>query len=110
VEAMFSELGGTLVVMPRGYLDTSNAPEIEKAVLERIEAGSSRIVFDFQRTEYVSSAGLRAVLKAAKLAKKSGGNLCICQANDQILEVLEVSGFLRIISHSATLDDAIQKV
>ena len=110
MEAMFSEMGGALVVVTRGHLDTSNAPGVEKEVMARIDDGANRIVFDFQRTEYVSSAGLRVILKAAKAAKKGGGSLAICQANDHILEVLELSGFLSAINHTATLDDALKAV
>lgn len=110
MEAMFSEMGGAVVVVTRGHLDTSNAADVENGVMERIDGGANRIVFDFQRTDYVSSAGLRVILKAAKAAKKGGGNLVICQANDHILEVLEVSGFLSVITHSATLDDALSAV
>lgn len=110
MEAMFSDMGGALVVVPRGHLDTSNASEVEREVMARIEGGVSRVVFDFHRTEYVSSAGLRVILKAAKSAKKSGGNLAICQANDHILEVLEMSGFLSAINHTSTLDEALKSV
>lgn len=110
MQAMFSEMGGALVVVPRGHLDTSTAPEVENEVTARIEAGTSRIVFDLQRTEYVSSAGLRVILKAAKQAKNGGGALAICQANEHILEVLELSGFLSAINHLTTLEEALEAV
>ena len=61
-------------------------------------------------TWYVSSAGLRVILKAAKQAKNGGGALAICQANEHILEVLDLSGFLSVINHLDNLDEALKAV
>jgi len=108
VNTLYSEVNGILVVMPGGRLDGSNGPEIEEVVLGKIDQGSTRIVYDLNKTDYVSSGGLRVILRTAKVLKKDGGEIALCQANEQVLEVLEISGFLGLIKHAGTLEDALE--
>lgn len=105
--AEYTEKDGVLIVMPGSRLDTASAPSVEQQIMARIEAGASKIVFDFERTDYVSSAGLRVLLKAAKTLTKSGGGLVICRTNTHLKEVLELSGFHMVIKVAKTLDKAI---
>ncbi|EXJ16013.1 STAS domain-containing protein [Imhoffiella purpurea] len=96
-----------LVVMPFERLDTISAPGVEKDVMAHIDTGTTKIVFDFQRTNYVSSAGLRVLLKAAKSVDKRGGGVGVCNANSHILEVLDISGFKMVVKIGKTLDKAV---
>jgi anti-anti-sigma factor len=109
-ELTISDRDGAIVVMPGKRLDTNTAPEAEKVITARLETGASRIVFDFSGTDYISSAGLRILLKTSKLAGKSGGRVGLCNANDQIREVLEISGFLTMLRHFDNLDEALKNV
>jgi anti-sigma B factor antagonist len=106
METLFSEMQGALVVMPSGRLDTNTAPEAEKMLVDRIKGGMNCVVIDFTKTDYISSAGLRVILKAAKLLKNSG-KIALCNANAQIFEVLELSGFLTLLTHSDNLEAAL---
>lgn len=107
METLFSEMQGALVVMPSGRLDTNTAPEAEKMLVDRIKGGMNCVVIDFTKTDYISSAGLRVILKAAKLLKNSSGKIALCNANAQIFEVLELSGFLTLLTHSDNLEAAL---
>ena len=106
MDTMFSEIKDCFVVIPRKRLDTNNSPDVEKVITEKIQKGEQKIIFDFGQTDYVSSAGLRVILVTAKLLKQKSGKMALCNANDQILEVLEISGFNAIVKHFATLDEA----
>ncbi len=103
----YKDKDGVLVVMPVERLDTSSAPAVEQEVMARIDAGTTKVVFDFERTSYVSSAGLRVLLKAAKTVVKHGGGVAVCRANSHIMEVLELSGFHVVIKVAKTVDKAI---
>ena len=103
----FSEKDGVLIVEPLKRLDTGTSPEVEQAVFARIEAGASKIVFDFGNTDYISSAGLRVILKAAKSVDKSGGGVAVCRANSHVKEVLDLSGFQMLLKVAKTVDKAI---
>ncbi len=110
MEAVFTKKNDCLVVIPEERLDTNNAPAVEKKLTEKIQAGELRIIFDFCRTEYVSSAGLRVILVALKLLKPQQGTMVLCNANEQILEVLEMSGFHNFVQHLNSFDEAVQSL
>lgn len=79
----------TLVLI--GRLDTITAPELESevmAILPNVES----LVLDMEKLEYISSAGLRIILKTHKaLAQKSG--LKLINVSDEVREVFEITGF-----------------
>ncbi|NOQ46828.1 MAG: anti-sigma factor antagonist [Desulfobulbaceae bacterium] len=107
METLFTERKNCLVVVPPERLDTITSPEAAETITEKIQSGEHKIIFDFSRTDYVSSAGLRVILVALKLLKKTNGKMALCNANDQILEVLEISGFHSLVKYLGSLDEAV---
>jgi anti-sigma B factor antagonist len=99
--------GEVTILAPRHRVDTNNAPEVEKIIWENIGDGDGKMVIDFPHVNYISSAGLRVLLKTAKQMKKGGGKLGLCNLNDQIKEVLELSGFMGIIDCHDSVDSCI---
>ena len=87
-------------VTPEGRLDFDAAPGFQEAV-ERVlsSAGksSTAVIIDGTGLEYVSSAGLRAFLLAARSAQRSGIAFALCALQPAVREVFELSGFNRII-------------
>lgn len=81
------------IFAPSNRLDSGNAAGFEQEVVAAITAGSSHLLIDFSDLSYISSAGLRVVLLAAKKTKAVGGKLALCGLNDSIREVFVVSGF-----------------
>ena len=84
----------TLVVS--GRLDTQTAPELEN-VLDSTLTGVKELTFDMTNLEYVSSAGLRVILKAQK-AMNAQGSMKLTGVNDSIMEVFDITGFLDILT------------
>lgn len=107
---MISKNGEVTVASPVGRLDTTTSADAETSIQEAIEDGGVKVVIDFTQTSYISSAGLRVILKTAKTLHRKTGKLALCGANEQILEVLEMSGFLTMMPHHASLDEAVQSV
>lgn len=101
---------GVVIAMPGEQLDTNTSPEAEELLVEQVEAGETRIVMDFSKTEYITSAGLRVIMKIAILLKDKDGKIVLCNGNDQIVEVLEISGFLDIVKYYSSLEDAVDVV
>ena len=87
---------GKVVLAIGGRLDTTTAPELEKE-LENILSEVKELVFDMSELEYISSAGLRVLLKAQKTMNVQG-NMKVVHANDSIMEVFEITGFLDILT------------
>lgn len=79
-----------------GRLDTTTAPELEKE-LENSLNGVEELELDFEGLEYISSAGLRVVLKAQKIMNRNG-SMKVTGANEVIMEVFEITGFSDIIT------------
>ena len=86
----------TLNIAPEGRLDTTTAPQLE-AELKQSISDNERLIFDFTKLEYLSSAGLRVLLAAQKMMDKQG-EMVICNVNDVIAEVFEVTGFSDILT------------
>lgn len=74
------------------------------------DSGETRVVVGFSNTDYISSAGLRVILKTAKLLRPRNGSVALCNANEQIQEVLEISGFLGMIKVLDAPDSAVAAV
>ena len=87
---------GKARVMPEGRLDTVTAPEMEKALKELIP-GITELTLDFEKLEYISSAGLRVLLSAQKTMNQQG-KMKLCNVNETIMEIFEVTGFSDILS------------
>ncbi len=88
-----------------GRLDNGSAAAVEEGLLPLL--GQSRVALDLAAVGFVSSAGLRVLLKAAKLAKASGTAFVICGLQPTVREVYEISGFDRIIQAHPNRDEAL---
>jgi serine/threonine-protein kinase RsbW len=93
-----SEATGPAVLAPSGRLDANTAPAFEKEMLAGLDRAPRGMVMDFSGLGYVSSAGLRVVLLAAKKVKAAGGAFVLCGLAPPIAEVFRVSGFLSILT------------
>lgn len=88
--------GATLQIALEGRLDTTTAPQME-AELKQSMDGITLLELDFDKLEYLSSAGLRVILAAQKTMNKQG-KLVIRHVNETIMEVFEVTGFIDILT------------
>ena len=88
--------GDTLTVSLDGRLDTATSPDFEAELKSNLD-GVKNLVFDFEKLEYISSAGLRVMLSAQKIMNKQG-EMSIKNASDDVLEVFEITGFIDIIN------------
>jgi anti-anti-sigma factor len=98
--------GSVKVAALKGRLDTATAPAAEGRLLALLEGGG-RLVADMAEVHYVSSAGLRVLLKAAKQAKANGGAFAVASPQAPVREVLEISGFDKILAIHPTRDAAV---
>jgi anti-anti-sigma factor len=98
------------VVSPQGRLDSVTSASFERDLLEYIESGATRLLIDFSKLDYISSAGLRSVLLAAKRIRASGGRMSLCSLNQQIAEVFDISGFSSILDIQPSYDAAVTRL
>jgi anti-anti-sigma factor len=97
----------TSIFAPVGRIDSSNAAVAEAEVLSTIREGSPHLIIDLQMLDYLSSAGLRVLLLAAKTCRAGGGKAVIQQASPAVSDVLKISGFDKIIPMFDKREDAL---
>ena len=88
--------GNALTIALEGRLDTMTAPELEAALKTALE-GVEELTFDFEKLDYISSAGLRVLLAAQKTMKHQG-SMKVVHVNEIIMEIFEVTGFSDILT------------
>lgn len=88
--------GQTLTIELEGRLDTTTAPQLETELKSGID-GITELNFDFEKLEYISSAGLRVLLSAQKIMNKQG-SMVIHNANENVMDVFDVTGFIDILT------------
>ncbi len=88
--------GNAVTISLSGRLDTTTAPELESE-LKNVIDGCTELCFDFEKLEYVSSAGLRVLLATQKVMNKQG-SMVIKKVAPSIMEVFEITGFVDILT------------
>jgi anti-sigma B factor antagonist len=78
--------------------------------MEAMEGGARSVVIDFENLDYISSAGLRIILKTTKDLKRTEGNIVLCAMQDYVKEVFEIAGFDSFLPIVPTVEDALAKV
>ncbi len=87
---------GTLVISVEGSIDTLTAPNFEAQVLKALE-GVKKLILDFEKVAYVSSAGLRTILLLnEKMEEKEG--MTIKNINEEVKDVFEMTGFDELLT------------
>ncbi len=88
--------GSKLTIGLEGRLDTTTAPQLENELKTAVD-GVEELVFDMKDLAYISSAGLRVLLSAQKVMNKQG-TMVIRNANEEIMEIFDVTGFVDILT------------
>ena len=87
----FVKENGKLTVSVVGKVDTSTAPDLEKAVFDHLD-GVTELVLDLNEMPYTSSAGLRTILKLQK-AMNQKGKMKVIHVCDEVMDIFELTGF-----------------
>lgn len=88
-----------------GRVDTTTAPEFQKIITDVMLEKPQRLILDCAQLEYISSAGLRALLIIAKTAKSAGISVNLCALTDFVVDVLATSGFDSFFEIKANRDE-----
>ena len=86
-----------LTIALEGRLDTTTAPQLESELKASLD-GVEKLVLDFDGLDYLSSAGLRVLLATQKNMTKQGGSMMVCNVNEAINEIFEVTGFSDVLT------------
>jgi anti-anti-sigma factor len=102
---------GVTLVQLSGRLDSSVAGDVMDQLNGLVSAGTTKLVVNLKELSYISSAGLRSILVAAKLIKSVNGEMRLCEPNGRVSKVLDESGFsylIKIDSHEGQSLEALR--
>ena len=98
--------GDILVLSPAGRIDNDTSADFQARLLAALTPGVAVLV-DFSRVEYVSSAGLRALMMGSKQAKATKGRLAVAALGPVVKEIFEISRFSLVVQVFDTAEDAL---
>ena len=95
------------IVQFKGKLDTNTTPDAETKLMAIVNDGCGKILVDFQKLDFVSSAGLRILLVTAKKLGTTGGSLRVCGLNETVRDIFDISGFSTLLKVFDNEQDAL---
>ena len=101
------QVGGVTVVQLKGRLDSTSSPMLGERLTQMLGSATARIVVDFSQLDYISSAGFRVLLQAAKRADENAARLVLCGVSGKVRQLFDLGGFLDFFSITATRDEGI---
>jgi anti-anti-sigma factor len=107
MEIVEHQAGSILVLELVGSLDGKSSPELQLKVGELIDQGNRNIVLDLVRADRLAGAGLRVLLMLTKKLESMNGHLILCSVSDEAKNAFEVAGFGRMLTMTATRDEAL---
>lgn len=94
------------VMKVKGRVDSDSAPELDTALTNLLIDNRTKIILNLQGVDYVSSAGLRAMVKAYQAAKKAGGDVRLASVSEPIEIILRTVGMMQMFKMYATSEEA----
>jgi len=98
-----------VVLFPLRF-DAQNAPEVEADLKRLLATAPRKMIFDFSKTDYVASAGLRVLLVVTRDQMKAGRKVALVEIRPQVLKIFEMAGFTSIFPISQTRAAALEKM
>lgn len=105
-------LADVVIAAPAGRIDHQSAARLEAALAPLVAETAERhgaLVLDFSAVEYISSVGLRVLMVAAKQMREHQSALVVAALQDVVKEIFAISRFDRVLTVTATLDDALAR-
>jgi anti-sigma B factor antagonist len=108
MEIIEDKENGISIFKLNGRLDSNTSQGFEKKIFQAITDGSKHMVIDFKDLDYISSAGLRVILKATKALKREDGRIMLCSMQDYVKEVFEIAGFDSFLPIVPNIEDVLK--
>ena len=104
-----TESNGIVEINISGRLDAATSSDAESLITGVIDDNHSKILINLENLTYISSAGLRVLLVAAKEMKAKNGKIILSSLIDNVKSVFEISGFSIIFEICDTKEEALAK-
>ncbi|MBI3919205.1 MAG: STAS domain-containing protein [Betaproteobacteria bacterium] len=101
------QAGGVTVLQVMGRIDSTTAPVLGERLTAMVGAAGARVVVDFSQLDYISSAGFRILLLAAKRADQTTSKLVLCGVSGKVRQLFDLGGFLDLFTIAHTREEGI---
>jgi anti-anti-sigma factor len=101
------KIGGVTVVGIKGRIDSTTAPTLGKSLTGNFGPANVRVVLDLSQLEYISSAGFRILLVAAKRAEETGSRFVMCGVAGMVWQLFDLGGFLDLFTIATSREEGI---
>ncbi len=102
--------GDIIVLEAEGRVDSTTAPQLGEALTATLGAGHKGLILDLHRLEYISSAGFRILLQAAKRAEEMGSRFVLCGISGKVRHLFDLGGFLDLFTTYARKEDGLASI
>jgi anti-anti-sigma factor len=102
------ERGDMVVVSVAGELDMASAPQLQDQIMELLDQGRSRLVFDLADASFCDSTGLSVFVRAKNACDEAGGEVRLAAPQRGVRRILEVSGLVEVLRTYPTVDAAVR--
>jgi len=101
---------GVEIFSVTGSLDSNTSSELETKIYTALEKGLQKLILNLENLDYISSAGIRVMLKTTKDLKRMEGNIVLCSLQDYVREVFDIAGFDGYLNIADNLEEAIVQI
>jgi anti-anti-sigma factor len=107
MDVTISREGGVAVLTLAGRLDSCASEDFGKRLDAALPRDGGSVLLDCARLTFISSAGLRILLKGAKQMQTAGGAMALCSLSENVRDVFAISGLLKVFSVHASRGEAL---
>ena len=104
MDLVWSDSSGCHILEVTGNLDSNTAPEMSQSLEQRLQEQAKDLVIDFSNVDYISSAGLRVIIKANHILTADNNKVILCGLKDYVREVFDMAGLSNIFDIRQDLD------
>lgn len=108
MEIIQEKVNDVAIVEIKGRLDVTTASDLEQVFTKLLSENQNKVLVECRELDYISSAGLRVLLNAAKQYNKVSGQIMLAGLSQNVKQVFEISGFTSIFPIYATRDEALK--
>ena len=101
------EMEGIAVVKPEGFINAHTVRQFEEALEDLVAKGCFNLLIDCRALNYISSAGLGAIMGLVETVRENGGDILLCSLQDNVFAIFDTLGFTQLYRVFASEDEAL---
>lgn len=110
IEIIETRNGGIAAVEVKGRIDSTTAVSLQERLSDLVRSGCTGLIVDFKQVAYISSAGFKALLIAARLGEDTRCALTLCGIAGEARRMFEIGGFDQVFTILGTREECAERL